>query len=70
MFLAGLGLPQYIKVFRRQKIDLDTLMLLNEQNLKEMSIEIGPRKKILQAIEDRRKDLDEDEDDIIEDSRL
>lgn len=66
MFLAGLGLQQYIKVFRRQKIDLETLMLLNEQNLLEMNIEIGPRKKILKAIEERKQDMDED--DAIEDS--
>ena len=68
MFLAGLGLTQYIKVFRRQKIDLETLMELDQQDLKDMNIEIGPRKKIMKAIEERRKSLNEDRP--IEDSQL
>ena len=69
MFLAGLGLTEYIKIFRRQKIDLDTLMLLTEQNLLEMKIEIGPRKKILKAIEERKRSIMDDEA-AIHDSQL
>ena len=68
MFLAGLGLQEYIRVFRKQKIDLETLMSLNHQDLMEMKIEIGPRKKILKAIQERKEDMDKD--DAIEDSRL
>jgi hypothetical protein len=60
LFLAGLGLQKYIAVFRKQKIDLETLMLLNEQNLMEMKIEIGPRKKIMQAIDERRRDMSDE----------
>lgn len=68
LFLAGLGLSMYIKVFQKQKIDLETLMELNEQNLKEMNIEIGPRKKILKAIKERKDDMAQDA--VIEDSSL
>lgn len=34
-------------------------MMLTETNLMEMKIEIGPRKKILKAIDERRKDMEE-----------
>jgi hypothetical protein len=46
-------------VFRHQQIDLESLMMLTETNLMEMKIEIGPRKKILKAIDERRKDMEE-----------
>ena len=47
-------------------------MLLDEANLLEMKVEIGPRKKILKAIEERRKAMEEgaDNEAAIEDSRL
>ena len=56
-FLTGIGLSQYAAEFRRQKIDLKALMLLDEESLVEMDVAIGPRKKILNAIEDRKKAL-------------
>ena len=62
-------IPRSVQVFRRQKIDLDTLMLLTEQNLLEMKIEIGPRKKILKAIEERKRSIMDDEA-AIHDSQL
>ncbi|TRY77153.1 hypothetical protein TCAL_00067 [Tigriopus californicus] len=68
LFLAGLGLSSYISVFQKQKIDLETLMELNEQNLMEMDMEIGPRKKILKAIKERQDDMAKVT--IIEDSSL
>ena len=54
------------------QIDLEALMLLDEANLLEMKIEIGPREKILKAIEERRKALEDGDNDeaAIEDSRL
>ncbi len=57
VFLSGLGLQKYAKVFAREKIDLETLMLLTDANLSEMAVEMGPRKKILRAIEERKRDL-------------
>ena len=41
------------------QIDLEALMLLDEANLLEMKMEIGPRKKILKAIDERRKAMEE-----------
>ena len=68
MELQSVGLP-FIPVLQ---IDLEALMLLDEANLLEMKIEIGPRKKILKAIEERRKALEDGDNDeaAIEDSRL
>ena len=65
---AAVGLP-FVPVLQ---IDLEALMLLDEANLLEMKIEIGPRKKILKAIEERRKALEDGDNDeaAIEDSRL
>ncbi len=67
-FLTGLGLSQYVAEFRRQKIDQDALMLLDEDSLIEMDVAIGPRKKILKAIEERKRDLLND--DVIADTAL
>ena len=68
MELQSVGLP-FVPVLQ---IDLEALMLLDEANLLEMKIEIGPRKKILKAIEERRKALEDGDNDeaAIEDSRL
>ena len=68
MELQSVGLP----LVPFLQIDLEALMLLDEANLLEMKIEIGPRKKILKAIEERRKALEDGDNDeaAIEDSRL
>ena len=68
MELQSVGLP-FVPVLQ---IDLEALMLLDEANLLEMKIEIGPRKKILKAIGERRKALEDGDNDeaAIEDSRL
>ena len=68
MELQSAGLP-FVPFL---KIDLEALMLLDEANLLEMKIEIGPRKKILEAIDERRKALEDGDNDeaAIEDSRL
>ena len=56
------------------QIDLEALMLLDEANLLEMKMEIGPRKKILKAIDERRKAMEEADEagdsGPMEDSRL
>ena len=68
MELQSVGLP-FVPFLQ---IDLEALMLLDEANLLEMKIEIGPRKKILKAIDERRKALEDGDNDeaAIEDSRL
>lgn len=49
-WLTALGLEQYIDSFRKQEVDLLSITLLSERDLKEMGVALGPRKKILSAI--------------------
>jgi len=68
IFLAGLGMDNYVKTFREQEIDLETLTLLEDPELKEMGLPLGPRKKIMVAIEERRRAMKEEQ--VLEDSQL
>ena len=49
-WLAGLGLGKYAAAFAEQEIDFDLLPLLTEQDVKELGLPIGPRRKLLEAI--------------------
>jgi class 3 adenylate cyclase/tetratricopeptide (TPR) repeat protein len=49
-WLGGLGLQQFISTFALFQIDSDALRLLSDQDLQEMQIPLGPRKKMLAAI--------------------
>ena len=69
MFLAAVGLHDWTPKFVREKIDLEALMLLNENDLGDvLGMPLGSRKKLLKAINERRKDMDEPEE--FHDSRL
>jgi class 3 adenylate cyclase len=50
-WLKGLGLSKYSGLFTENEIDFDVLAELNEQDLKDLQIPLGPRKKILKGIE-------------------
>jgi len=49
-WLQGLGLGKYAEVFEENEIDLEAARLLDSEDLKEMGLPIGPRKKILAAL--------------------
>jgi class 3 adenylate cyclase/tetratricopeptide (TPR) repeat protein len=49
-WLRGLGLQQYAETFDANKIDFDSLCLLSDQDLQQMQVPMGPRKKLLAAI--------------------
>jgi len=69
MFLAATGLTDWISTFLKERIDLDALMLLTESDLGEvLGLPLGPRKKLMKAIEERKKAMEEP--DTIEDSKL
>ena len=69
MFLAAVGLHNWATKFVKERIDLEALMLLSENDLKDvLGMPLGPRKKLLKAINERRKDMEEPEE--LEDSRL
>ncbi|XP_037948008.1 Usher syndrome type-1G protein homolog [Teleopsis dalmanni] len=56
-FLAVWGLDEYINIFQKQQIDLDTLMLLTETDLKSLGLPLGPFRKLTFAIQERRNAL-------------
>ncbi len=49
-WLEGLGLAHLAPLFARAEIDMESLRLLTETDLREMQVALGPRRKILAAI--------------------
>ena len=49
-WLQALGLDRYIAIFEQREIDPESLALLSAEDLEQMGIALGPRKKILNAI--------------------
>ncbi|XP_052840742.1 LOW QUALITY PROTEIN: pre-mRNA splicing regulator USH1G [Drosophila gunungcola] len=56
-FLAVWALEEYLPVFQKQEIDLETLMLLTESDLKSLCLPLGPFRKLTFAIQERRNAL-------------
>lgn len=54
VFLASLDLNEFLPVLMRENIDLETLLLCSDEDLQSIQMQLGPRKKILNAA-DRRK---------------
>ena len=51
---ANLEISEYAENFTKEGIDFESLMLCNEQDLKEGGLPLGPRKKLLHYIEVRK----------------
>ena len=49
-FLANLNLQEYVTIFEEEEIDLEILLELTEDDLREFVPKLGPRKKILNAL--------------------
>ncbi|XP_017476026.1 PREDICTED: Usher syndrome type-1G protein homolog isoform X2 [Rhagoletis zephyria] len=56
-FLTAWGLDEYLAVFQKQQIDLDTLILLTEADLKSLALPLGPFRKLTCAIQERKNAL-------------
>ena len=50
-WLATLGLEKYRDAFVANEVDLAALFHLTDQDLKELGLPLGPRRKILAAID-------------------
>ena len=50
VWLEGLGLGEHLHLFVDNEIDLEAACDLNEQDLRELGLAMGPRKKLLRAI--------------------
>jgi len=49
-WLTAHGLSEFEEVFRQNQVDLKTLLILTDSDLKELDLPFGPRKRILNAI--------------------
>ena len=58
-FLASLNLEQFTVTMKRESIDMKALALCTDDDLKSAGIPLGPRRKILEAIERRKKACEE-----------
>ncbi|KAG7480765.1 hypothetical protein MATL_G00059740 [Megalops atlanticus] len=52
--LERMGLESYLTLLKNEQLDLDSLALCTENDLKELGIPLGPRKKILSFMRKRR----------------
>lgn len=68
VFLATLSMSEFYSIFKREKIDLEALLLCSDRDLRSIHIPLGPRKKIMDACQ-RRMETIEDPDSI-EDTEL
>lgn len=68
VFLSTMSLPEFSLAFSKEHLDLEALMLCTDEDLKGIRIQLGPRKKILEAIARRKNALESPG--IIKDSSL
>ncbi|KAM9346395.1 ankyrin repeat and SAM domain-containing protein 4B [Symphorus nematophorus] len=57
-FLSAISLPEFALAFSREHLDLEALMLCSDEDLKGIRIQLGPRKKILEAVARRKNALE------------
>ena len=57
LFLAANGVSEYLSLLTQEKIDLPALMLLNDSDLKEIGMPMGPRRKILDGVSKRKQTM-------------
>lgn len=58
-FLSSVNLLDFAPVFIREKLDLEAIMLCSDEDLKGIRIQLGPRKKILEAAARRKAALEQ-----------
>ncbi|TRZ04002.1 hypothetical protein DNTS_001157 [Danionella cerebrum] len=51
--LENIGLSDYLSVFENEKIDVESLLMCTVDDLKEMGIPLGPRKKLANFIKEK-----------------
>ncbi|KAM4534605.1 ankyrin repeat and SAM domain-containing protein 4B [Fundulus diaphanus] len=59
VFLSAISLPEFAPAFKREHLDLEALILCSDDDLKGIRIQLGPRKKILEAVARRTKAMDD-----------
>jgi len=56
-FLAAHGLRNFLGILAAEKIDLESLCLCSDADLKEIGVPLGPRRKILDVVSKRKQTL-------------
>ena len=59
MFLESCGLTRYTHLFTNSEVDMDALMELTQDDFTEIGLPIGPRRKLVNAIERRKQVLNQ-----------
>ncbi|KAG1651352.1 Usher syndrome type-1G [Nymphon striatum] len=59
LFLVSHNLSEFVTMFVREKIDLESMLLLTDNDLKDLGMPMGPRKKMSKAIAERKLTIDE-----------
>lgn len=57
VFLQSQHLEEFLPIFMREQIDLEALMLCSDEDLHNIHLQLGPRKKVLNAIDKRKQVL-------------
>ncbi|XP_005405107.1 PREDICTED: ankyrin repeat and SAM domain-containing protein 4B [Chinchilla lanigera] len=57
VFLQSLHLEEFLPIFTREQIDLEALLLCSDEDLQNIHMQLGPRKKVLNAINKRKQVL-------------
>ncbi|XP_012645601.1 ankyrin repeat and SAM domain-containing protein 4B [Microcebus murinus] len=57
VFLQSQHLEEFLPIFMREQIDLDALLLCSDEDLQSIQMQLGPRKKVLNAINRRKQVL-------------
>jgi hypothetical protein len=52
-FLTSLGLEKYLLTFQAEEVDMTALVHMSDEDLKALGMPMGPRKKVLLALESR-----------------
>lgn len=56
-FLCAYSLEEHFDLLLKHEIDLDTLMLLTDEDLKYLNLPLGPYRRLAVAIQDRKSAL-------------
>lgn len=57
VFLRAQHLEDFLPIFMREQIDLEALLLCSDEDLQNIHMQLGPRKKVLNAIDKRKQML-------------
>ncbi|XP_014922632.1 ankyrin repeat and SAM domain-containing protein 4B [Acinonyx jubatus] len=57
VFLQSHHLEEFLPIFMREQIDLEALLLCSDEDLQSIQMQLGPRKKVLNAINGRKQVL-------------